>query len=764
MQQRSFFFFPQTRSRAQQYFLFPKASHLAKSPDLPQLSMPQSQKSARGCSHHARSVKFLLPFTVAFTVALVAAVTLTLMADNTNRAVNTVVTSLHDQVQLVVVNRVQAHLEQVLTANLASAKDMARRPLPPPPANGTGILPNMTWIVDILDRGVDNNPLVDVHYIFFRNGRVIGVLRNDNVTNLYAEEFYPKGLYFWTYPKGQPSLINQTATPVLIVDSYVGYLRPYFNSMNHKIPLDYAWTNPYLVGPFLLYTNAISINDPTTGEFLGVMGADTYITTLSQFLKDLRPTATTKVFLVDPTESLIVATHGDVIVPETGARIPVTNSSDATIAAAGRVIGNWTSISGTIRTSFVLSGETFLLQVRAFRVLRVDLAIAVVTPELEFLRTVRQQTQVTIGICVAIAVVGVAIIIGLCIAIARSLAQLQGNLDSIARLEFNEQSDGGESDVEGDGGANGDNPVFSELQETQHSYIKLRKALAGFKHYVPISVVHGLIGGSIEPRLGMRPCELAVTFQDVVGFTSLCERFPTDIVVAKVSHTFEIMSNIILGNHGTIDKYIGDAIMAFWLCGTPAIPDGGTACGLALRAAMRSPESWQDADDGLTLSLRTGLHFGAALVGNFGSQQRFNFTVVGDTVNTAARLEPLNKELCTRTLCSEAVVAGLPPGDSAHNNMRYMGHVLLVGKATPMGVYELMHAPTAAQLALLPTWKNAIEAYEAGRFRESNATLAHYTATESGDDPPANQLAAELASLIDDPPARWLGVRHQRAK
>ncbi|MDP2061168.1 MAG: hypothetical protein Q8J97_15605, partial [Flavobacteriaceae bacterium] len=236
---------------------------------------PQSpslgRKVARGGAlEFVLSVRFVLPFTVALVVLVMAVVTITLMALNTETAVETVVDDLHDQVLGIVRGRVRSHLETVLTVNTASAKYLARNGLPPPPANNTPIMPAHRFIVDILDDKINNFPVIDVHYIFYRNGRVIGVLRNDNVTNLYAEEFpnpsftgtpsstptvgTPRGLYIWVYPKYDVlSNVPRYATPADVhVDTYTGYERSYVNNMRHDVAFDWAWTNPYTVGPFLL--------------------------------------------------------------------------------------------------------------------------------------------------------------------------------------------------------------------------------------------------------------------------------------------------------------------------------------------------------------------------------------------------------------------------------------------------------------------------------------------------------------------------------
>jgi hypothetical protein len=263
------------------------------------------------CGDHLRSVKVLLPTMVGIVVSIMAVVTIVLLVLNTNIAVNDVANLLHNQVLAVVESRILSHLDQVLSINTASAKTVNKRPLGLPPANQTPV--NDTWLVQHLDSVVNGYALVDVHYAFFRNGRVTASLTNDATTNLYAEEFYPDGLYFWTYPLGNTDaiVVNRSA-PALHIPSYAGSTRSYFNAVSRTTSYDYAWTNPYMVGPLLLFTNSVSMVD-SAGVFQGAMGADSYITTLTVFFTTLRPTPRTKVFLTDPSGLLVIATHGSVL-------------------------------------------------------------------------------------------------------------------------------------------------------------------------------------------------------------------------------------------------------------------------------------------------------------------------------------------------------------------------------------------------------------------------------------------------------------------
>ena len=151
------------------------------------------------------------------------------------------------------------------------------------------------------------------------------------------------------------------------------------------------------------------------------------------------------------------------------------------------------------------------------------------------------------------------------------------------------------------------------------------------------------------------------------------------------SHVFEECVGLILKSDGTVDKFIGDCIMAFW--GAPvSVGNPSRNAVQAIRscyAQLREMQLQGELDGMGTLGpirFRSGIHFGPALVGNFGATTRWDYTVIGDTVNTAARLEPLNKQFGTSCLVSEAVYNGLQVNHDFAEFLRPMGSVQLLGK------------------------------------------------------------------------------------
>lgn len=189
--------------------------------------------------------------------------------------------------------------------------------------------------------------------------------------------------------------------------------------------------------------------------------------------------------------------------------------------------------------------------------------------------------------------------------------------------------------------------VESPLREVDNlsaALMQMSRGLASFQKYMPTSLVRTLVSQGIEARPGGQHQELTVLFSDIKGFTGISETLGGEIVPLLTDY-LNIASTAILAGRGTIDKFIGDAVMAFW--GAPiANPSHAIdACAAALDFQVRLRRQrpiWQAA--GLpSLEVRIGINSGSMLVGNIGSNERLNYTVIGDAVNISSRLESLNK-------------------------------------------------------------------------------------------------------------------------
>jgi adenylate cyclase len=258
----------------------------------------------------------------------------------------------------------------------------------------------------------------------------------------------------------------------------------------------------------------------------------------------------------------------------------------------------------------------------------------------------------------------------------------------------------------------------------------LGNSLASFTSYVPKGLVKKLVESGRGTALGVQSRYLTMFFTDIENFSTLSEEEPSQQLLARVSDYFSVVTHSIENEHGTVDKFIGDAVMAFW--GAPTMLDDHSyrACVAAVRAQrnMAALNSIWTMKKLPPLRVRIGIHADAVLVGNVGSEERLSYTVMGDGVNVASRLEGLNKEMGTWTCVSHTVYR--EAGERLW--LRPIDTVTVKGRKGELLVYELLAirdgdaevAATPEEIALCEMTTAAYADYAKGRFEQSAAAYA----------------------------------------
>lgn len=231
-----------------------------------------------------------------------------------------------------------------------------------------------------------------------------------------------------------------------------------------------------------------------------------------------------------------------------------------------------------------------------------------------------------------------------------------------------------------------------EYDEAARAFNSMVVGLKWFETYLPRKLVSRLIssGEFTEPPSEERT--VTVLFTDIVGFSSFAEGKSARDVAAFLNHHFTLVGECIEDEEGTIDKYIGDSVMAFWGAPTAQPDQALRACRAALRMAetVHADNATRTAEGGQPVRMRIGIHTGRAIVGNIGSSDRLNYTLVGDGVNIAQRLEQLGKEVGpereTVVLISETTADGLPPD----MRLKDEGSWELRGRDAPLRVLQLV--------------------------------------------------------------------------
>ena len=282
----------------------------------------------------------------------------------------------------------------------------------------------------------------------------------------------------------------------------------------------------------------------------------------------------------------------------------------------------------------------------------------------------------------AVAMLGVSLVAAaiMATAISRPIRRAAKGATAIGQLDFDQVAPLGHS-------------RFREIESLATSFNAMLEGLKAFGRYVPRSLVMRLLK---EGGFGAGTAErvVAIMFTDIVNFTATCEKMTAAEVAAFINQHLTLISACVEHEGGTIDKFIGDAVMAFW--GAPARMDNPAAAAcraaIAIQEALAADKKQRIAAGLAPVRVRIGIHMGPVVVGDIGAPNRINYTIVGDAVNAAQRLENLGK-----TVSPDADVVVLVSGEIAEAapGFRFVerGAHLVKGKQQSLDVYQLAGGP-----------------------------------------------------------------------
>jgi adenylate cyclase len=255
--------------------------------------------------------------------------------------------------------------------------------------------------------------------------------------------------------------------------------------------------------------------------------------------------------------------------------------------------------------------------------------------------------------------------------------------------------------------------VFYFFAFSEKRYLKL-----AFQHYVPPAVVEDIVQDPGKLSLGGEKRELTVLFSDIRGFTTLSEAMAPEALVRLMNRYFTAMTGRLFEQRGSLDKFIGDAIMAVFGAplAEPSHAEHACRAALGMMAALDELRREWQAEGLPRVDIGIGINSGPVIVGNMGSAERFNYTVVGDAVNLASRIEGLNKAYGTGILVSESTYAQI---DGTLCPSREVDVLRVRGRAQPVRVYELIAEGRYATLDWLGEFRAAY-----AEMREGDAARA----------------------------------------
>jgi adenylate cyclase len=300
-----------------------------------------------------------------------------------------------------------------------------------------------------------------------------------------------------------------------------------------------------------------------------------------------------------------------------------------------------------------------------------------------------------------------------------------------------------------------------EIENLSNAIADMAGGLAAFRKYIPSDLVRTLVSEGVEPSPGGSIRNLTVLFADIAGFTGLSERLG-DQIIPLLSSYLDVMSRQVSAHGGTIDKFIGDAVMAFWGAPTTNADHAVDACRAALACQRALRASGLTDDGGRPLRVRIGVNSGDMLVGNIGSEFRLNYTVIGDAVNVASRLEGANKEYGTDIIIGDETRR--LAGDRVH--VRELDRLMVYGRTGGIAIYELLDV--AEDGATPPAWvmlyERGLAAYRSRDFSGA-ARLFRQVLDARTWDQPARMMLERCREYQESPPGDdWEATNAMKAK
>ena len=437
-----------------------------------------------------------------------------------------------------------------------------------------------------------------------------------------------------------------------------------------------AISSPYL--SFSIGTPMISVSAPIRGQVRGVIAADLKLDTFSELVHAQRPGKHGTAIIFDSFGMLIAHPEYARLIEQSrtdSSDLRVPEVSEIRSGLASAVMRKWDGRERFEGNIWGENGRDYLFRISKFTqrdgYSGYSLLIAA---ETDFAPEVRKlQTR---GLVIALFAGGCFLPLAWLFGgrMSQSLRQLT---DQTRRLRMLASPD--------------DLPVTSriaEVDELGRAIATAQRTIWSFAHFVAADIVTGIIDGSISTELGGVRQEVTILFTDVMNFTGIAEAADPDLLMRQTSRHFTVLTEAFLAEGGTVDKFIGDSVMVFWNAPSPQPDHVERACRAALAAKAASDAlSNQFVDEGLQpFVVRIGIHVGDAVVGNIGSAERMEYTVLGNSVNLASRLEGLNKQYGTTILVSEAVHNRV----ADHFRFSSVGSVTAKGMTADTHLYELV--------------------------------------------------------------------------
>jgi adenylate cyclase len=492
--------------------------------------------------------------------------------------------------------------------------------------------------------------------------------------------------------------------------------RPWYKDADRR---DGTW----LTGPYVFfatgqqgYTVQLAIEQGRGG----VIAGDMLLEVTQELLKRERLTPSSVAFLFDDDDRILAHPRmSEILGREVSGTIPSLRETD--MGGVLKAIREW-RVSGISEQFF--QDPAGRLHAAAFQTIPhsgpANLRVAVVAPVDEFFASILSERGRLFAATVGFVALMVPVVFFIGALLSRTLRSLADETDRIQRFLPS--------------AAPQVHSLIREIDDLSRSVATMRSVTQTFSRFVPRRLVERLIETGTPLQLGGTRREVTLFFSDIVNFTGLTEQADPAKVMQHTSRYFAAMSGEIMAHSGTVDKFIGDAIMAIWNAPADDPDHAANACAATL-AFLRANDRLNDQfrEEGWpSYHTRCGLHTGPAVVGNIGSEDRMNYTALGATVNLAARLEGLNKNYGTQVL----VTAALQQRVASRFLFRRVDRIRPKGFGEAVEIHELRcerNAANDAECEFCRHWDLVYDALRDGPAATAKVRLAAFLARYPGD-------------------------------
>lgn len=483
------------------------------------------------------------------------------------------------------------------------------------------------------------------------------------------------------------------------------------------------WTKPYKFYTTSKYGLTVATTVPFTNGLDAVVYFDVHLDNLDAFVAENAPSANGA--------TLVLNNRGEVLAwPGQGeySRDKVLAGDGGVELAANRLPGlaaavrYWknTGKPAELKERIRHEGEWYWLAFRALPQAGATAHVLVLVPQNDLLGEAISERQRMVVVLLLGLLCAIGVAFWLAAVYTRPISTLVHHSEAIQRLELTERVDVTSHIV--------------EVQQLSSAQARMSSALESFSRYVPREVIAELLRQGEAAKIGAHPAELTVLFSDIQRFTSISETLPPNDVAQYLSEYFDAIHGIIERHQGTTDKFIGDAIMAFW--GAPKTDE--THALHAVQAVMECRQRLDELNRLWKAAGRPefyttfGLATGPVVVGNVGASNRLNYTVLGNTVNIASRCVGLGRELGCSILALESVATATV----GRIEWRRLGPVQVRGISKPMMVCEplgLIGTVDPAQMQFKTEYERALNAYLSMDFAGALSILEQLQKAKSED-------------------------------